>query len=326
LYSRDHQIGAAMMEAGTRYALLGGSGLFLLAMGMAAWILLRDMRVQERYGWRVRQIHGEERVSMVRVERPAFRELFTRNVSGIGQLIISSGLVPAATKGQLETMLRAAGVRGENAAGVFFGAKMGSMLLLPLIVWLLVRNSGWSQLMVGFLPIVAAVFGLLLPDMVVKQMRRRFMARLEKGLPDALDMMVICAQAGLGLGPGIVRVADEMKRSYRDLAIEFSLTASELQIMSDTRIALHNLGQRTGLEGFRRLAMTLIQTIQYGTPLSEALRTLSAEMRQEALTAFEESAARLPTMLTLPMIIFILPCVFLIAGGPAVIQVMHAMN
>jgi tight adherence protein C len=72
--------------------------------------------------------------------------------------------------------------------------------------------------------------------------------------------------------------------------------------------------------------MTLIQTIQYGTPLTDALRTLSAEMRQEALTAFEESAARLPTMLTLPMIIFILPCVFLIAGGPAVIQVMHAMN
>jgi tight adherence protein C len=162
--------------------------------------------------------------------------------------------------------------------------------------------------------------------MIVKQMRKRFMARLEKGLPDALDMMVICAQAGLGMGPAIIRVADELKISYRDLAIEFSLTANELQIMSDTRIALHNLGQRTGLEAFRRLAMTLIQTIQYGTPLTDALRTLSAEMRQEALTAFEESAARLPTMLTLPMILFILPCVFLIAGGPAIIQVMRAMS
>jgi tight adherence protein C len=171
-------------------------------------------------------------------------------------------------------------------------------------------------MLVTLMPVGAGVLGLMLPDMIVKQMRKRFMARLEKGLPDALDMMVICAQAGLGLGPAIIRVADEMKLSYRDLAIEFSLTANELQIMSDTRIALHNLGQRTGLEAFRRLAMTLIQTIQYGTPLTDALRTLSAEMRQEALTAFEESAARLPTMLTLPMIIFILPCVFLIAGGP----------
>ena len=203
---------------------------------------------------------------------------------------------------------------------------MGTMIVLPIIVWLLVRQSEWSDLLKMFLPIATGVFGLILPDMVVKRMRKRFIARLEKGLPDALDMMVICAQAGLGLGPGIIRVADEMKNSYRELAVEFSLTANELQIMSDSRIALHNLGQRTGMEGFRRLGDDVDPDLQYGTPLTEALRTLSAEMRQEALTAFEESAARLPTMLTLPMIIFILPCVFLIAGGPAIVQVMHSMS
>jgi tight adherence protein C len=314
------------MEATTRYALLAGAGLFLVAMITGAYMLLRDMRGQERYGSRVRQIHGEERLSAVRVERVPFRETLSRAVSGIGQGILSCGLVPAATRGQLETMLRGAGVRGEQSVGVFFGAKMGMMIVLPVIMWLCIRNMGWSDLVTMLLPIATGVIGLILPDMVVKQMRKRFMGRLEKGLPDALDMMVICAQAGLGLGPAIIRVADEMKTSYRDLAIEFSLTANELQIMSDTRIALHNLGQRTGLEAFRRLAMTLIQTIQYGTPLTDALRTLSAEMRQEALTAFEESAARLSTMLTLPMIIFILPCVFLIAGGPAIIQVMHSMS
>jgi tight adherence protein C len=315
-----------MMQAETRYVLLGGGGFFFLAMAMGAWFLMRDMRVQERYGWRIRQIHGEERVSGFRPEKIEFREVFTRNVSGIGQLIISSGLLPAATRGQIETMLRAAGIRGEQAAGVFFGAKLGLTFLLPAVVWLLVRGAGFSPMMNLFLPVASGIFGLVLPDMIVKHMRNSFMTRLEKGLPDALDMMVICAQAGLGLGPAIVRVADELRHSYRDLAVEFSLTANELQILSDTRIALHNMGQRTGLEGFRRLAMTLIQTIQYGTPLTDAMRTLSAEMRQEALTAFEESAARLPTMLTLPMIIFILPCVFMIAGGPAIIQVMHAMN
>jgi tight adherence protein C len=315
-----------MMEAGTRYAMLGGAGLFLVAMALASWILMRDLRVQERYGWRIRQIHGEERLNAIQADRPKFRELFSRNISGIGQLIISSGLVPAATKGQLEIMLRGAGIRGEHSAGVFFGAKMLAMIVFPLAVWLFARTTAWSQLIVMVMTFSAGVFGLVLPDFIVKKLRARFMKRLEKGLPDALDMMVICAQAGLGMGPGIVRVADEMKESYRDLATEFSLTANELQIMSDTRVALHNLGQRTGLEGFRRLAMTLVQTIQYGTPLTDALRTLSAEMRQEALTAFEESAARLPTMLTLPMIIFILPCVFMIAGGPAAIQIMHAMN
>jgi tight adherence protein C len=312
------------MDGATRYAMLAGAGLFLMAMATAAYMLLRDMRGQERYESRVRQIHGEARVSAVRMERLPLRDTISRTISGLGQTILNCGLVPAATKGQLETMLRSAGVRGEQSVGVFFGAKMMAMIVMPIVVWLCIHNS-MSPLLVTFLPIATGVFGLILPDVIVKQMRKRFMARLEKGLPDALDMMVICAQAGLGLGPAIIRVAEEMRPSYRDLSIEFSLTANELQIMSDTRIALHNLGHRTGLEAFRRLAMTLIQTIQYGTPLTDALRTLSAEMRQEALTAFEESAARLPTMLTLPMIIFILPCVCLIAGGPAIIQVMHSM-
>ncbi|MSP02521.1 MAG: type II secretion system F family protein [Acetobacteraceae bacterium] len=315
-----------MMDAATRYALLSGAGLFLLAMCTAAWMLLRDMRSQERYGERIRQIHGEERVTAVKTEAVPLRQMLSRSVSGAGQAILNCGLVPAATRGQLEAMLRGAGVRGEQSVGVFFGAKMLAMTVLPVIAWLVLRRTGWPDLIITFVPIGAGVIGLLLPDMIVKRMRKRYMGRLEKGLPDALDMMVICAQAGLGLGPAVIRVADEMKASYRDLAIEFSLTANELQIMSDTRIALHNLGQRSGLEAFRRLAMTLIQTIQYGTPLTDALRTLSAEMRQEALTAFEESAARLPTMLTLPMIIFILPCVFLIAGGPAIIQVMRSMG
>jgi tight adherence protein C len=314
------------MDITLRYSLLSGGGMFLMAMVTAAFMLLKDMRGQERYFSRVRQIHGEQRLTTVRVERLPLREMIGRSISGLGQTILNCGLVPAATKGQLETMLRAAGIRGEQSVGVFFGAKMGMMIGLPVLVWLSIRNSSWSALLITFLPLATGVLGLILPDMIVKQMRKRFIGRLEKGLPDALDMMVICAQAGLGLGPAIIRVADELKLSYRDLATEFSLTANELQIMSDTRIALHNLGHRTGLEAFRRLAMTLIQTIQYGTPLTDALRTLSAEMRQEALTAFEESAARLPTMLTLPMIIFILPCVFLIAGGPAIVQVMHSMN
>jgi tight adherence protein C len=314
------------MDSSTRLALLAGAAMFLAMMASAAYMLLRDMRGQERYGSRIRQIHGEERVNKLNAERPALRDTLSGLVSRMGQAILSGGLVPAATRGQLETMLRGAGVRGENAVGVFFGAKMALLVILPVVAWLSVRGSNWSTMVIMFVPFATGVFGLVLPDMIVKQMRKRFMARLEKGLPDALDMMVICAQAGLGMGPAIIRVADELKISYRDLAIEFSLTANELQIMSDTRIALHNLGQRTGLEAFRRLAMTLIQTIQYGTPLTDALRTLSAEMRQEALTAFEESAARLPTLLTLPMILFILPCVFLIAGGPAIIQVMRAMS
>ncbi len=313
------------MEDGSRWVMLAGAAAFMMAMMAGASFLLRDMRGQERFSQRVRQIHGEARVTQSSQDRQQMKEVFSRTIAGIGQMILSSGMVPAATRGQLETMLRGAGIRGEQSVGVFFGTKLMLMGGLPVIAWLMSRG-GFSGMIGLFIPVAAGIVGLVLPDLIVKQLQKRFMAKLLKGLPDALDMMVICAQAGLGLAPAIIRVADEMKMSYRELAIEFSLTANELQIMSDTRLALHNFGHRCGLEAFRRLAMTLIQTIQYGTPLTDALRTLSAEMRQEALTAFEESAARLPTMLTLPMILFILPCVFLIAGGPAAIQVMHAMS
>src|SRR6202041_3455636 len=109
--------GGHLMDGTLSYALLAGAGMFLLAMVTAAWMLLRDMRGQERYFSRVRQIHGEERLSAVRLERVTFRETVSRTVSGIGQTILNCGLVPAATKGQLETMLRAAGSRGEQSVG-----------------------------------------------------------------------------------------------------------------------------------------------------------------------------------------------------------------
>ena len=196
----------------------------------------------------------------------------------------------------------------------------------PLIVWLTTSNLALPGMLHTLALPLAAILGLIAPDYLVGQWRKRYLERLEQALPDALDMMVICGQAGLALGPTIIRVGAELQHAYREIAAEFEMTANELQIMADSKVALANLGTRTGLDNFKRLATTLIQTIQYGTPVAEALRVLSSEMRQEALTRFEEKAARLPVMLTLPMIMFILPCTFMIIGGPAIIQVMHVFS
>jgi tight adherence protein C len=196
----------------------------------------------------------------------------------------------------------------------------------PAIAWLLVRHFEVSGLWATLLPAGSAILGLLAPDWLVGKQRQRYTQRIEQGLPDALDMLVICAQAGLGMGPAIVRVASELQYAYREIAAEFAQTASELQIMSDSRTAILNLGSRTGLEPLKRLATSLLQTMQYGTPLTDALRVLATEMRQEVMTKREAKAARLPVMLTLPTMVFILPCVFLIAGGPAIIQVMHSLS
>jgi tight adherence protein C len=152
------------------------------------------------------------------------------------------------------------------------------------------------------------------------------MRRIEDELPDALDMMVICAQAGLGLGMTIIRVAQELRMSHRAIAVELAQTANEMQMMTDGRQPLVNFGERCGVDSARRLAATLVQSAQYGTPLTDALRGLGMELRAEMITRFEARAARMPVLLTLPMVGFILPSLFMVIGGPAVVQVMHASN
>ena len=165
-----------------------------------------------------------------------------------------------------------------------------------------------------------AIVGLLAPDTVIRSKRKTYLRALDQGLPDALDMLVICSEAGLGLEAAFERVGNEIMHGHPVMGQEMQLTVQEMRINSDRRMALISLGQRTGLESLRRLGGTLVQTMQFGTPLAQALRTLSAEMRAELLVRFEEKAARLPVLLTLPMIMFILPCVFLIVGGPAFVQ------
>lgn len=303
------------------------AGLCLLAMMCAAGLMLyRDIKREERFAARVRVIHGHPPQQRHTAEPKAIRAALAHATGVVGQAILNSGLVPAKTRTELEESLASSGLRGPQGVGVFIGAKLMLMGLLPLGAWFFTADWSLPSLAHTLIPLIAGLVGLLAPDWVLKRQRQRYQARLEQALPDALDMMVICAQAGLGLGPAVIRVATELQGAYRELALELAQTANELQVLSDSRIALANLGRRTAIDAFRRFSTTLIQTIQYGTPLTDALRTLSAEMRQEMLTNLEAKAARLPVMLTLPMIIFILPCVFLIAGGPAMLQVMHTFN
>jgi tight adherence protein C len=305
------------------FAVAGGFAVVMLPMGV--W-LMREMRREERLAARVRMVHGQAPAVRKTSEAEALRVAATRAMAAVGQTILRSGMVSARTLTELENTLAASGLRGSQGVGVFIGAKIVAMAGLPALMWLLVRDLGLTGILSTLLPAVGGMAGLLAPDWLVRRQRTRYLARVEHGLPDALDMLVICTQAGLGLGPAVIRVANEMQAAYREIAVEFEKTANELQIISDSRAAVINLGQRTGLDSLKRLATTLVQTLHYGTPVSDALRVLSAEMRQEMLTRYEARAARLPVLLTLPTMTFILPCVFLIAGGPAIIQVMHSFH
>ncbi len=140
---------------------------------------------------------------------------------------------------------------------------------------------------------------------------------IRKGLPDGLDLLVICAEAGLTVDAAFARVAKELGRAYPELGDEFALTAIELGFLTERRHAFENLAMRVNLDAVKGVVTTMIQTEKYGTPLASALRVLSAEFRNERMMRAEEKAARLPAIMTVPLILFILPVLFVVILGPA---------
>jgi tight adherence protein C len=299
------------------------TGGFAVVLGLAL-LLWHDLRHSERLSARLRMARSGG--GPAEPEPGAGLSPVLRIVTAIGETIARSGALSARTLEELRQTLHVAGFRGDHGLGLFVGTKLLLAIGLPLLVltavWLLHFNVPYPTAVAA----VAAAVGLLAPDKVVQHLRTRYLRSLEDGMPDALDMMVICGQAGLGLEASIERVGIEIRHAHPVVAEELTRTAHEMQVNADTRVALLNFGKRTGLESAQRLSAMLIQSMQYGTPMALALRTLSAEQRQEMLAKYETKAGRLPVLLTLPMIIFILPCVFLVVAGPAMVDVYRAMR
>jgi len=155
------------------------------------------------------------------------------------------------------------------------------------------------------------------PDIWLKNKVSKRSHAVRKGLPDALDLLVICAEAGLTVDAAFNRVAKELGKAYPELGDEFGLTAIELGFLNERRQAFENFATRVDLEAVRGVVTTMIQTEKYGTPLASALRVLSAEFRNERMMRAEEKAARLPAIMTIPLILFILPTLFIVILGPA---------
>ncbi|MGJ3259089.1 MAG: type II secretion system F family protein [Rhodospirillales bacterium] len=164
------------------------------------------------------------------------------------------------------------------------------------------------------------VFGAYFPEILIRNAQTKRKQALIKGLPDALDLLVICAEAGLSLDAALKRVAEEMGRATPEIADEFQMTSIELSYLPDRNQALNNLSKRTDIAPVRGVVNTLTQTEKYGTPLAQSLRVLAAEFRNERMMKAEEKAAKLPATLTVPLIIFILPSLFVVLLGPAVLS------
>ncbi|MCZ6763700.1 MAG: type II secretion system F family protein, partial [Alphaproteobacteria bacterium] len=164
------------------------------------------------------------------------------------------------------------------------------------------------------------------PRIYVTNETQKRQKKLQKAMPDGLDLMVICAEAGLSLDATLNRVARELKTTWPELADEYGHTSIEISFLPERRQALENLTKRVTLPHMRALVNSLLQTERYGTPLAQALRVLAKEMRINRLMIAEEKAARLPAILTVPMILFILPALFVVLIGPAVLRVIDQMR
>ena len=171
-----------------------------------------------------------------------------------------------------------------------------------------------------------AIFGgYKAPELFLSNKSNKRTAEIQKGLPDALDLLVICAEAGLTVDAAFNRVAKELGRAYPELGDEFALTAIELSFLNERRDAFNNLAYRVDLEAVKGVVTTMVQTERYGTPLASALRVLSAEFRNERMMRAEEKAARLPAIMTVPLILFILPVLFIVILGPAACSISDAL-
>ena len=221
----------------------------------------------------------------------------------------------------IQQKLAQAGIRKKELAFAVLFMRMVLPIVLGLIMALVIfvfnAFPDWS----AFKKVIA--FGAALglgykgPEIYIGNLIGKRTAAIRKGLPDALDLLVICAEAGLTIDAAFGRVAKELGKAYPELGDEFGLTAIELGFLNERRQAFENLATRVDLEAIRGVVTTMIQTEKYGTPLASALRVLSAEFRNDRMMRAEEKAARLPAIMTIPLILFILPTLFVVILGPA---------
>lgn len=220
-----------------------------------------------------------------------------------------------------------AGYRRENAPVIFFGVKALLAILLPIIFSLmkLLILKPMTPIRFMFLSILMSAIGFYLPTLWLRMRTTRRKEKILEGFPDALDLMVVCVEAGTGLDAAIYRVGEEMKTGNKVLSDEFRLLSLELRAGKQRQDALRSLAHRTDLEDVNSLVTLLVQTERFGTSIGQALRVHSDAMRTRRYQRAEEAAAKLPVKLLLPLILFIFPSLFVVIMGPGVIRIIRTL-
>ncbi len=225
--------------------------------------------------------------------------------------------------------LAQAGYRGQAPliAFMFFRFVMPFIVFVVALFYLfVVTHFQWAVMTKISASVAGALFGYYLPDLFVSNIIQRRQTSIMQGFPDALDLMLICVESGMSIESAFTKVAAEIGIQSPELAEELALTTAELSYLPDRRQAFDNLAKRCGHPGVKAVAIALNQAEKYGTPMGQALRVTATENREMRFQAAEKKAAALPAKLTVPMILFFLPCLFVVIGGPAAMNAMKTLG
>lgn len=230
---------------------------------------------------------------------------------------------------EVKDKLKMAGFRGQGplVAFLFFRLTMPIVVFIAALTYLFVfRDKSIIPIVKIGISLVAAYVGLYLPNVFLSNLISRRQQSIARAFPDALDLLLICVQSGMSVEAAFSKVSTEIADQSIELTEELSLTTAELSYLPDRRQAFDNLGKRTGLSAVKATCTSLIQAERYGTPVGSALRVMAKENRDLRLSEAEKKAAALPPKLTVPMIVFFLPVLFVVILGPAIVRVMRIRN
>jgi tight adherence protein C len=222
--------------------------------------------------------------------------------------------------------LAMAGYRGQAPliAFMFFRFVMPAVVFAVALIYLFaITHFHWSLMMKLCAAFAGALLGYYLPDIFVSNITTRRQQSIMRAFPDALDLMLICVESGMSIEASFGKVAGEIGTQSAELAEELGLTTAELSYLPDRSQAFDNLARRCGHSGVKAVAIALNQAEKYGTPMGQALRVTAQENREMRMQEAERKAASLPAKLTVPMIVFFLPCLFVVILGPAIMKIMH---
>lgn len=230
---------------------------------------------------------------------------------------------------EVERLCAKFGIAPAHAGNVLIAVRLATVAVLALAAFIFISRSSMfanAAMMKMLLPMACGIAGWFVPALFVGRSIKVRTKSVVAGLPDALELLVICVEAGLAFEDGLARIVSELEKSRPILAEELAFTAADLKILPSREQALANLAERIDAPSVTSVVTTLTQTLRYGTPLAQALRMVASELRTDLLVHLEERANQLPALMTIPMMLFIMPTIFMVVAGPAALRLMDTMG